>query len=298
MGTSEKNSEKNKAKNKEKDKGRQGKHQCEEARHDSISRVMEAERLRLEGLQHLYEKECRRLPDADIICKINKGRLYYYIAEDVRDPKAPDRRVKRLHALGENNRQLREDLWRRRCLKETLPILENNLIVIDRFIKRYKPTPNWPAIRDLAPDPPLQRQGCRQILSWERQPFESNPHHPEGLIHVTQSGRMVRSKSEAIIAGLLETHDVPFRYEARLDLTDRHLYPDFTIKRKRDGQIYYWEHFGMMDVDVYLEAMDAKMTAYREAGILPWNQIITTFDNENGSIDVRHIDGLVRSFFL
>jgi hypothetical protein len=292
---------KDRDKGKQGTQGKQGKKQnslSDEGRQDSISCIVEAEFQRLEGLRNLYEKECRRLPEANIIRKTNKGRQYYYVVETVRDPRTPDHKAKRLHALGESNRQLREDLWRRRCLKDTLPIIKHNLIVVDRFLKRYKPTSTWPAIRDLPPDPPLQRQGYRQIQSWDRQPFESNPHHLEGLIHMTQSGRKVRSKSEAIIAGLLEMYGVPFRYEARLNLIDRHLYPDFTIKRKQDGRVYYWEHFGMIEDEVYLEMMNAKMTAYREAGILPWNQLITTFDSENGSIDVRHIEGLVRAFFL
>ena len=78
-------------------------------------------------------------------------------------------------------------------------------------------------------------------------PYEKNPKYPEHLIHKTVSGIYVRSKSESMIALQLYTEKIPFRYECALQLGETTLYPDFTILHPKTGEIFYWEHFGMMD---------------------------------------------------
>lgn len=263
---------------------------------DSIMTVLQAEQLRLEELQRSLEKEMRWLPPGNVIYKEIEGRRYFYLGETVEDPAQPGQYVNRQRILGNKERKLRESLCRKRRITELQPILRENYATLDRCIAHYIPVSVWPALCEPMPEKLIPRS--RRPIPWEREHFESNPFHPDGLIHVTQSGRRVRSKSEAIIAGLLEVHRIPFRYEARLDLGNRYVYPDFTIRRNLDGAIFYWEHFGMTEKTEYLETMEEKMAAYREAGITPWNELITTYDRASGSLDVRMIESLMRSIFL
>lgn len=87
-----------------------------------------------------------------------------------------------------------------------------------------------------------------QLLhQWLHMPFQSNPFHPENLIHKTASGKMVRSKSEVLIDLVLTTNHIPFHYESALVLGNSTIYPDFTILHPKTGKIFYWEHFGFMD---------------------------------------------------
>ena len=65
------------------------------------------------------------------------------------------------------------------------------------------------------------------------------------------SGMKVRSKSEEIIANILFTNHIPFRYEAPLTLNGSTMYPDFTIKNPKNNSYTYWEHLGLMDKKEY-----------------------------------------------
>ena len=74
--------------------------------------------------------------------------------------------------------------------------------------------------------------------------------------------------------------------------------PDFTIKRPRDGKIIYWEHLGMTADAAYLESNIKKMRQYAEVGITPWDNLIITYDQSDGGIDVKIIDALIRGWLL
>lgn len=265
---------------------------------DTILAVATAELQRLQKLKLAFDRECSQLPAGKVVRKTCNGRHYYYLADKEADPADPEHPRLRLRSLGKNDGNYRDALWRRSCLAATMPFITGNIKELERLVDRYRPVTSWPIYRETKDEPPLKRRRRNSVTNWENAPFETNPLHPEGLIHMSQAGTKVRSKSETLIAGLLETYKVPYRYEARLDLLDRHMYPDFTIRRKRDGEIFYWEHFGMTDDPNYLAGMDSKMALYREAGIAPWTRLIVTYDCENGSIDARTIENLVRVFLL
>lgn len=141
-------------------------------------------------------------------------------------------------------------------------------------------------------------QNSKDCSAWENEEYDSSELFPEGLLFSTVGGLKVRSKSEAIIAGLLEINNVPFRYEAALNLGDKTYYPDFTILRPGDKKILYWEHFGMADDEGYSTSMDRKMAIYRKHGIVPWDQLITTYEIERGSMDVRDIQNIINLFLM
>lgn len=136
------------------------------------------------------------------------------------------------------------------------------------------------------------------FITWMEEPFKSNELYPESLLHITLGGRKVRSKSEVIIAGTLEASGLPFRYEAALNLPQQTYYPDFTILRPKDRKIFYWEHFGMMNDEGYEAGAARKLFDYRKNGILPWRNLITTYDDESGAIDVQTIHSIVNAFLL
>ncbi len=109
---------------------------------------------------------------------------------------------------------------------------------------------------------------------WAKAPFETNLFYPEGRKFKTKSGIYVRSKSEMMIANILQEHQVPFRYECGLELGNHTFYPDFTLKHPETGEIYYFEHFGMIDEPKYRSKMLDKLDVYLEYDVR--NLIITT----------------------
>jgi exodeoxyribonuclease V alpha subunit len=85
--------------------------------------------------------------------------------------------------------------------------------------------------------------------------------YEEGKIHEALAGCMVRSKSEVIIANLLATAKIPFRYEVPLFASDGTFYlPDFIIEWR--GRKFFWEHLGMLDKPEYEEKWEQKKQWY------------------------------------
>jgi len=138
----------------------------------------------------------------------------------------------------------------------------------------------------------------KNIDDWLRQSYEKNASHPEKLIHKTVAGYNVRSKSESLIVSALYMNHIPFRYECALHLDEVTVFPDFTIMHPYTGQIFYWEHFGMMDNPVYIDLTYKKLKTYAEYGIVPSINLITTFEAMDKPLDYEVLENLIQFYFL
>ena len=136
------------------------------------------------------------------------------------------------------------------------------------------------------------------VQKWCAEAYETNTSHPEHLIHTTLAGHKVRSKSEVIIANLLYTNHIPYRYEAALSLPEFTVYPDFTILHPATNQIFYWEHFGMMDKSTYCDAACNKLKSYCYNGIFPSMQLITTYETGKVPIRSEQVQQIITQYFL
>lgn len=136
------------------------------------------------------------------------------------------------------------------------------------------------------------------IKAWSNEQYIKNPSYPEHLLHKSLSGEKLRSKSEVIIANALYMNHIPYRYECQLVLGDVSLHPDFTILHPTTFEIYYWEHFGMMDNPAYRESTFQKMKLYGEHQIYPADRLITTYESESLPLDSEKIQQLIEQYFL
>lgn len=130
---------------------------------------------------------------------------------------------------------------------------------------------------------------------------ENGRFYEQGLIHTTAKGEFVRSKSEVIIANQLFHNNIPYAYEQRLTLNGETRWPDFTIEDKDSGNVFYWEHCGMMDEPGYRKRWEVKLAWYAENGILPHEDgggrngtLILTEETKGSGIDTRHVDKLIQ----
>ncbi|WP_217817812.1 AAA family ATPase [Clostridium tyrobutyricum] len=115
------------------------------------------------------------------------------------------------------------------------------------------------------------------------------------LIHQNSVGDVFRSKSELIISERLILNDIEYNYEKPLKLNECTKYPDFTIENDY-GDIFYWEHCGLMNDKDYKQRWNKKLQLYKQNGIKPLNEggnlIITVEDGTNG-INIKHIDNII-----
>ena len=115
----------------------------------------------------------------------------------------------------------------------------------------------------------------------------------EPLIHRTSNGVAVRSKSEVIVAEVFEKHGISYAYEeplrSKTDPRDFRL-PDFTISYQ--GDVFYWEHLGMLALPIYREGWERKRVWYQQNGYE--GQLINSQDGLDGSIDAEAIERTVK----
>lgn len=137
----------------------------------------------------------------------------------------------------------------------------------------------------------------KELAHWQNASFPTNPKHPEQLSIKTISGHYVRSKSEALIDMALFSHQIPFRYECALTLGTHIFYPDFTIRHPKTGEVYYWEHFGLMDNPSYCRNVSLKLQQYSLNGIIPSIQLITTYETGTHPLNPEIIVKIIDHYF-
>jgi hypothetical protein len=111
-----------------------------------------------------------------------------------------------------------------------------------------------------------------------------------GLVHRTDRGELVRSKSELLIANLLRQLGAAYDYEAPFTGGDgRVVRPDFTVVTDL-GDTVVWEHLGMLSDPRYAAKWAKKKAWYADNGVLPWEDgggtngmLVTT--GETGGVD-------------
>lgn len=110
----------------------------------------------------------------------------------------------------------------------------------------------------------------------------------QNLIHKSQEGIFVRSKSEVIIANLLHEEKIEFEYERKFDTSNGWRLPDFSIAT-RDDELIILEHLGMLHKPSYREEWEIKKKFYERNGYIIGQNLFVTTEDENGAIDSKSI---------
>ncbi len=79
----------------------------------------------------------------------------------------------------------------------------------------------------------------------------------------------------------------------------------YLIKTNRVGKadsfparFYLWDHCGMMDVPSYREDNKKKLREYEEAGIVPWDNLIVTYDTVEGGLRGDLVEAMIKCWLL
>lgn len=233
--------------------------------------------------------ELSKLPEGRLHQEKHDSRTYYYLLLG---------QGKERSRVGiTKDRRLVYQMARKEYLLIAMRKLEQGIEVMNKISEKI----NFDAWQDATDDacnkfPALSPEVFILGEKYEIRPSKGSRMFLSGTIHRTQRGVMVRSKSELIIADMLESLGIPYQYEVELPYDDYHLCPDFTVIRPRDGMVIYWEHFGMTHDEEYLIKMDLKLDKYRNIGIRPWNNLMISYDKEDGSLDVTLVRALVEGW--
>lgn len=262
--------------------------------------VLDSEISNIKYQIQVLNNKLKNLPTDNLLCEsAGKYVRWYYSNESGR------------HYLSKKNKESVLPLARKKyycSLKTELEMKLNAAIKYSETLEKVQKSNNLLASKTYGPlvREALDMQFDNDIYDmaeylnvWKTEKYDTNPFHPEKLIHQTISGHTVRSKSEVIIATSLYQHNIPFRYEAALTLSNGHIfYPDFTILHPKTLVLFYWEHFGMMDDKKYRDDAFHKMSIYGNDGIYPESNLLMTFETASHPLDVNVVEEIVRRHFL
>jgi len=238
------------------------------------------------------QSQINELPEGKIFCTRNGNHPKWFHSDGHTHSYIPKK-----------NRQLAEQL----AIKKYLLLLQKDLLhektAIDFYLRHHNTNINMahhmltdmPEYQELLS--PFFQLTSPDSISWMNAPYEHNTSHPEQLVHKSSSGRLVRSKSEAMIDMLLYINQIPFRYECSIELGQVTIFPDFTIRHPQTKEIYYWEHFGLMDDPSYSKNAYSKLQLYTSAGIIPGINLITTFETKNHPLSFDTIKKTIELYF-
>jgi hypothetical protein len=119
--------------------------------------------------------------------------------------------------------------------------------------------------------------------------------YAEHLIHRTDAGHMVRSKSELVIANKLHTLEIKYEYERPLvgTIEPGKLRPDFSFIDPA-GEVIIWEHLGMMERTEYQEGWKWKLAWYEKNGFDLDKNLFKTEERSGQGLDSNEITKLAK----
>ena len=253
--------------------------------------ILEQELQYQQNLKQVYLGKMNGLPEGNLSIADVHGHTYYY------------NRVngKRIYLGNQEKNQTIAQMKAHKLLSTCVQHIDSNEKLFRHVIEKYRDvhpelvrSSLGKAYQDAEID--VQPGGMSNYEDWGYQEYQRSTKYPEGLVHRTLKGDYVRSKSEVVIANTIHMKNLQYRSE-ELTQVGKHIFaPDFKILIPRTGRTKILEHFGMMDNPEYRERALWKMSTYIENGYRPYEDILFTFDDLNGTIDAKNLDILITNF--
>lgn len=268
--------------------------------------LLNAIRLEIEYQQKLLKRIVRRsnelagLPNNNLIATNSKGRIQYYLT------RYENRKEIRKY-LGKKDEALRKSLQEKRYLEKAAKHCRKNIEMLELIWDSFLPTDPEEAMASEALAYHEQEQanqlvyGYQSDTRWKQRKLSIKNgyplYRPEELKHTAIDGTVTRTKSEAHIINLLVSKGLPYVYELPRKFCGRLKSPDFTVYDRKHNREILIEHMGRMDLDSYRENQYDKLGLYIASGWVPNVNLLLTFDDADGKINIpaisRAIDSII-----
>lgn len=243
------------------------------------------------------EDELNTLPEGVLFASWREDRWFYYQLL----PKKGNRKKEKRIGISRDVDTIFA-LTRKMYITKALALVEKDIKVLEMALRHYAPFDEETVMAKYLIRHPELRDGIyhgRQSDEFWADAYEKQTaFYAEELRHVSVDGTMMRSKNEVYIASRLDHYGIPYRYECPVAHPDVFRIPDFTIRRPRDGKIIYWEHLGLTGDEDYMSGNESKFVEYQHAGIVPWDNLIVTYDMIDGGIDAKIIEAMIQGWLL
>lgn len=247
---------------------------------EQIGEIMQKMLAEYEEKALCANKELRKLPSGTLSCVMRDGKRTFFQVE-----KADNKRIRK--SINKNEKKI-EDLAKKMYLETEIKMLKSSIEAAKLFLDSYEEVSVDNILRKI-PETIHDKLLPSPHEDWATQDYPKSSYMPESKVHTTTRGLKVRSKSELLIAEKLYEHGISFRYEQVLSINGVQLAPDFTVK-PQSGKLIYWEHCGLTGNKKYMEKHKWKLSVYEEAGIVPWDNLIITYDDKYGILNLSIIE--------
>ncbi|SHG82754.1 hypothetical protein SAMN05720766_104200 [Fibrobacter sp. UWH9] len=291
-----------------------------------IRNILEDVVVQLSALSQRIFRSKAKKQQGSLRIAINKGTPQYYHITTKGDTNGK--------YIPKSDSKLISSLAQKEYLEKCNRIIERQQKALARFLKDFHPEDIIAVHTNLTEAKrrfvtPLLLTDEEFAAQWQAKPYSGKFFAKDTPEHFTNSGLRVRSKSEVIIAECLARHNIPFRYEAPLELIigdtssitaetptnnirrrtlnqDADLmqskavtfYPDFTCLNKRTRQEFIWEHFGMMDNPNYARNAIEKQRSYAAAGYIPGINFIATTETTDLPLNIPYVEQMTKSLLM
>ena len=243
------------------------------------------------------EEIARNSPQGSLVIKtINSNKYYYKMSSD--------NGQKTTQYIKPSQKELISQLADKRFARQVLPNLRSNLRAAESFLKYHSGLEECSLEafigRDLSAVCSSKCMPQKAMIDkWLSESWTETPYQEYPPTHPTLKGLPVRSKSEVMIANSLFQHGIPYHYEKPLFYSPNRapIFPDFSILHPDTCELWFWEHFGLIDNPLYFDDMCRKFEIFQSQGITPGHRLICTFECEKHPLSSVLINDLIQFHF-
>ena len=261
---------------------------------EQIKNILKTRENQLLQMKKDKEKALKNAPEGALRICSHGNRTQYYQRNDPKDFNGA--------YIRENDIQIAQELAQKDYDKKVLCAIEKELSAIKKYLSNY-PMVNAEQIyenlhrerRKLVS--PILEPDEQYVKSWKSVKYQGKAFSEDTPEFYTAKEERVRSKSELIIADLLNKEGIPYRYEYPIHLSGMgKIYPDFTVLNVKKRKEMYWEHFGMMDDPSYVEKALQKIVLYEKNGIFHGENLILTYETRKNPMNQKEIMHLIQHY--
>lgn len=240
------------------------------------------------------EQALRNVPKGRLRVSGGTRNLYYYT----------DDQKRRSKYLGQKNLEKAQKLAQRDYDEKVLALSKKELELLDSLTLSLEKVSGENVYESLVPArrklvTPVEIPTEEFVRCWEAEEFEHKPISEDTPEYYTDRGEQVRSKSEILIANMLNQRGIPYRYECAIYLDNNtKFFPDFTILNVRKRKVIYHEHFGMMSDPDYCESVVYKLASYNRNGYFLGDDLTCTWESEKHPFNVREFERTIEHYFV
>ena len=230
------------------------------------------------GKRYFYETEC-----------INSKELKKYLNSDMRDRRHNLQELKYLDMAIANCRENIENM--KLFLRDYRTIEPAELV--KEMGKAYQEQKNaMNMVYGISSAAKWRINKQREKADFEKQfgKYRENEHK-----HISVTNTPMMSKSEVIMENALIYLNIPYVYEVPMIIGGKTFCPDFIVLNTRTKQEFLFEHIGYFVSEDYRERYLRKLTHYIENGYIPNVNLLLTYEDMNGDIDVSSIYKLLKA---